>query len=177
MPTSEPVSPVLCAMSAASEISGAVWPSPTWQLLRFLGPCFSVNQTSWHSGSGLWNLIKGWHLLGVTEAFWQDAGTRGVLPNLSPSSSSWPGGCVSLRLSDMFIAYGLHWLTETPARGAFFAGELCCEQQTWKKQTPWTPRSSIFNKIFLQICQIFAKFGSLNMQVKNIFKNIIFIAC
>ena len=47
-------------------------------------------------------------------------------------------------------------------------------QQNWKKQTPWTPRSSIFKKIFHQIVQIF---GSLNVQIRNNFKNIIFIAC
>ena len=122
MPTSEPVSPVLRAMSAASEISGAVWPSPTWQLFRFLGPCFSVNQTSWHSGSGLGNLRQAWHLLSVTEVSWHDARTRGVLPNLSPSSSSQPGGCVSLGLSHVFLSYGYDGLTETPALN------VCCNR-------------------------------------------------
>ena len=46
-----------------------------------------------------------------------------------------------------------------------------------KKQTPWTPRRSIFKNIFCIFVKFSAKIGSLNIQTRNNFKNIIFIAC
>ena len=51
-----------------------------------------------------------------------------------------------------------------------------CGHHTWKKQSTWAPQSSTFKKIFRKICSFCAKFGSLNMQIRNNFKNDIFIA-
>ena len=48
--------------------------------------------------------------------------------------------------------------------------------QTWKKQAQWTPRSSIFF-FFAKFLNISAKFGFLNMRIRNKFKNVIFIGC
>ena len=44
---------------------------------------------------------------------------------------------------------------------------------SWWKLTPWTPRSSIFSSFFVNSS---AKFGFLNVQIRNNFKNIIITA-
>ena len=46
------------------------------------------------------------------------------------------------------------------------------ERQTWKKLTPWTPRSSTFFGIFAKLAYFSANFGSLNMKIRNNLKKI-----
>ena len=58
----------------------------------------------------------------------------------------------------------------------FYCHVMISIVQTWKKQTPWTLGRSTLKMIFCQIGPFFAKFGSLNVQIRNNFKNIIFIA-
>ena len=49
-------------------------------------------------------------------------------------------------------------------------------EQTWKKLTPWTPWSLIFFVRFsAKFVNFSAKFESLNVQIKNNYRNIIFI--
>ena len=48
--------------------------------------------------------------------------------------------------------------------------------QTWKKQTPWTLRSSTFKRFSAKFVLFSAKFDSLNVQIRNNFNNVIFIA-
>ena len=49
--------------------------------------------------------------------------------------------------------------------------------QDLEKRTPWTPRSSIFKKIFRKICQIFRQIWILERENYKNFINIISIAC
>ena len=63
--------------------------------------------------------------------------------------------------------YSLFFLLE----GFFLAPAQGCGLQPWKKQTPWTPQSSI-NKY-----KNSTKFGFLNVQIRYNFKNINFITC
>ena len=47
--------------------------------------------------------------------------------------------------------------------------------QTWKKRTPWTPWSKFLLILSAKFDNFSAKFGSLNVQIRKNFKNVIFI--
>ena len=77
----------------------------------------------------------------------------------------------------MFITPWLETMTRWQDDGMTAARLHANMRQTWKKQTPWTPRSSTFFRFSAKFADFSAKFRFLDVQIRNNLEYIIFIAC